>query len=160
MTVTMLSTLVVASAAIGVAAEDPRTSVLAGLASRLDPVFRRYYAGTKTNHEGERLSFEFNTRLFMIHVPLKTGEWQDAREVKGPNPRGILCSIEVVPGRYNGQAVLPQTFDERYFETKVAQVPSPDGSKHLYVRLSYPRGVDAKFLKGFWEIVDGAWTAK
>jgi hypothetical protein len=134
-------------------------SMLSQVASRLDPVFDRYYPGTRSQIDGDHIVFEHDTRVFLIHVPLKTGEWQEAREVKGPNRDGILCTIEMRDGRYNGAAVLPQTFNDRYFETTVAQEPSPDGSRYLYVHLSYPSGVRAGFLREFWEVVRTTWTA-
>lgn len=132
--------------------------VLREISSRLSPIFQRYYPGTRSRIDGDRVVFEHDTRVFLIHVPLKTGEWQEAREIEGPNPDGILCTIELREGRYEGAASLPQTFNDRYFETTVTQEPSPDGSRHLYVHLSYPREVRAGFQKEFWEVVNAAWS--
>jgi hypothetical protein len=98
--------------------------------------------------------------MFMIHVPLKTGEWQDAREVEGPNRHGILCSVSLEEGRYGGQALLPQIVDERYFETLVLAVASPGATQYLYVHLSYPATVDARFLKEFNGAVQNAWRSE
>lgn len=133
-------------------------SVLSAIASRLDPVLHRYYPGAKAQIKSDRVMFEHDTRVFLVHVPLKTGEWQEAREVKGPNRQGIFCTIQLRDGRYNGAAVLPQTFNQRYFETTVAQAPSPDGSRYLYIHLSYPGDVRPGFQKEFWEVVRTAWT--
>lgn len=150
------ATLVGRAQAAGGASEPH--PILSRIASRLHPVFHRHYPGTKAQIDSDRVVFEHGTRVFLIHVPLKTGEWQKAREVKGPDRNGILCTIQLRDGRYDGAAVLPQTFNERYFETTVAQEPSPDGSRYLYVHLSYPSGVRAGFQKEFWEVVRTAWS--
>ena len=93
--------------------------VLTDLMSRLRPVLQRYYPTARSQVRGNLLEFEHETRVFLVHIPLKTGEWQEAREIRGPNHGGILCTIDLRDGRYDGPAVLPQTFNERYFETLV-----------------------------------------
>lgn len=134
------------------------SAVLSEIASRLNPIFQRHYPGTKSQIGSDRIVFEHDTRVFLIHVPLKTGEWQEAREIKGPNRNGILCTIELRDGRYDGAAVLPQTFNERYFETTVSQMPSLDGTRCLYVHLSFPSGVQVGFQKEFWDVMRKAWS--
>src|SRR6185295_11725640 len=116
-----------------------------------------YYPNAKTELAGGRIHFEHDTRVFMVHTALMTGEWQEARPTIGPNPHGILCNIELVPGVYNGQAVLPQTFNECYFETLAMAVASPTGSHYLSVHLSYPSGVDPWFRKEFDDVLRDAW---
>jgi hypothetical protein len=139
---------------------DARAPVLRRLYSSLQPLFQRHYPQVASRQQASGLEFSQDTRTFLIHTALKTGEWQEAREVKGPNRRGILCTIELTPGRYGGAAVLPQTFDERYFHTLVMAVPSRDGSSFLYVHLSYPDTVNPRFLKDFTEAVEGAWASE
>ena len=120
----------------------------------LDKLFHRYYPAVVSELRGEAMHFDYDTRVFLIHHALKTGEWQDAREERGPNRRGILCDIEARSGRYPGAAVVPQTFDERYFELFVAAPYAPALDRHLYVHLSYPAGTDRGFLEEFQKIVD------
>jgi hypothetical protein len=140
------------------AAEAP--PALTRLYSRLRPVFERRYPEVRSQQEKDSIEFAQDTRTFLIHTRLKTGEWQEAREVKGPNRQGVLCSIELRRGKYNGAAVLPQTFDQRYFQTLVMSVPSPDEAAYFYVHLSYPDEVDPGFLKDFQETVQQAWAAR
>src|SRR5262245_54311181 len=87
--------------------------------AELDALFRRYYPNVTSETRNDTIHFEFNTRVFSVHEPLKTGEWQDARDVRGPNRGGIRCEISVRNGRYPGAAVVPQTFDKRYFNLLV-----------------------------------------
>jgi hypothetical protein len=137
---------------------DDTPPVLARLYSRLRPAFQRHYPEVRSQQGKDGFELAQDTRTFLIHTRLKTGEWQEAREVKGPNRRGILCSIELRHGKYNGAAVLPQTFDQRYFQTLVMAVPSPGETAHFYVHLSYPDEVDPAFLKDFQETVQEAWA--
>ncbi len=137
--------------------EGSAAPVLRHLYSSLQPVFQRYYPTVKSALTSTGIEFEHDTRMFLIHVPLKTGEWQEAREIKGPNRRGILCHIGLVEGKYNGAAMLPQTFNDRYFETLVMAVARPDESAYLYIHLSYPHLVDARFQQEFHETLKNAW---
>jgi hypothetical protein len=59
--------------------------------------------------------------------------------------------------RYDGAAVLPQTFNEHYFQTTVMQVPSRDGARYLYVPLSFPSGAQAGFQQEFSDLMRSAW---
>jgi hypothetical protein len=162
--VAVLPSLIVAALVGANGRVEPETTstspILTGLQSRLRPVLQRYYPQAKSQVRGEVLQFEQDTRVFLIHIPLKTGEWQEAREVKGPNQGGILCTIELRNGRYDGAAVLPQTFNDRYFETLVMAEASPDQSRYLYVHLSYPHGVERRFLGEFHEVVRSAWKER
>jgi hypothetical protein len=133
------------------------SSTLSDLLIRLRPVLHRYYPDAQLRLRGDVLEFEHDTRVFLIHSRLKTGQWQEARETRGPNPGGILGTIELRQGPYNGAAVLPQTFDNRYFETLVLAEASDDQSKFLYVHLSYPDSVKSGFLSEFREVVRAAW---
>jgi hypothetical protein len=159
----LLTAITVAASGSTRGAEAKATApglTLSDLLSDLRPVFQRYYPEAKSQLRGDLLEFEHDTRVFLIHVPLKTGEWQEAREIRGPNPGGILCTIELRDGRYNGAAVLPQTFNNRYFDTAVMAVASPDQSRHLYVHLSYPDTVKKGFLVEFQETVRTAWRQR
>src|SRR5262249_35824851 len=118
--IVVLTVILVASlAAVGAEAQKdlPSTAVLPRLHPRLLPIFHLHYPKIRSKVAGDSIEFDYDTRKFLIHYPSKTGEWQDAYEVKGPNPHGILCHIKLVQGRYQGAAMLPQTFDDRYFKT-------------------------------------------
>ncbi len=122
---------------------------------QLDALFRRYYPNVASETSNDAIHFEYNTRVFLIHEPLKTGEWQDAREVRGPNRGGIVCDIELRKGRYFGAAAVPQTFDKRYFKLWIAAPYSVSRDQHLFVHLSYPADVKTDFLERFSGVVAG-----
>jgi hypothetical protein len=123
--------------------------------SELESLFRKYYSHATVRRSSRALHIEYATRHFMVHEPLKSGEWQDAREVLGPDRGGIVCDIEEREGKYLGAAVVPQTFDKRYFALFVAAPESKSRGEHLYVHLLYPPDARPDFLERFTKIVEG-----
>jgi hypothetical protein len=115
----------------------------------------KYYPKAKVNLKDQTIHFEFNTRRFMIHEPLLTGEWQDAHEVTGPQKGGIHGEIELRAGEYGGMAVVPQSFDKRYFTVLLMAPYSKKLDHHLYIHLKYPGDVHKEFLKEFERLVEG-----
>src|SRR5262245_526625 len=115
----------------------------------------KQYPKAKVTLKDQTIHFEFNTRKFMIHEPLLTGEWQDAHEEAGPQKSGIYGDIELRAGEYGGMAVVPQTFDKRYFTLLLMAPYSKKLDHHLYVHLKSPRDVPKEFLKEFERLVDG-----
>ena len=137
-----------------------RHPLLQRLHSALSPIFQRHYPKAASTATAEGVHFETDTRLFLIHRSLMTGEWQEASEIKGPNRKGILCDIALVEGTYDGQAILPQTFNDRYFKMLVMAVAPPSQEAYLYVHLSYPDEVSPGFLKEFTDLVAGFWKGE
>ena len=104
-----------------------RRAFIAGMAATMFvPVARVGHArGSDEVRPLERLyaettiHFEARTRRFMVHEPLKTGEWQHARETIGPQRGGVVGNMELRAGKYLGAAAVPQAFDKRYFTLQV-----------------------------------------
>ena len=61
--------------------------------SELQTLFRKHYPKATSHLLKDQIHFEHDTRVFLVHEPLKTGDWQDPRETRGPKPGGILCDI-------------------------------------------------------------------
>jgi len=137
------------------AAGDPPGPDLKPLLEEVGKVVHRHYPKAEVGLNGETIHFEFNTRKFMIHSALLTGEWQDAHEEVGPQKGGIHGSLELRSGPYGGMAVVPQSFDERYFTLLLLAPYSKALDHHLYVHLKYPRDVPKEFLKEFDALVEG-----
>lgn len=117
-------------------------------------IFRRYYPKATSHLLKDTIHFEDETRLFIVHEGLKTGEWQDPWEERGPKSGGILCDITLQQGRYHGAAGVPQTFDKRYFKVLLLAPYSSQEDVHLAVRLAYPRDVSDGFLTQFTELAN------
>jgi len=113
----------------------------------------KYYPDARTARTRDAIHFEARTRRFMIHEPLKTGEWQDAREVVGPQRGGVVGHMELRTGKYPGAAVVPQAFDKRYFTLHVMAPYSEARDAHLYTHLLYPADANRVFLAEFAELV-------
>ena len=113
----------------------------------------KYYPDAQTELTNHRIHFEARTRRFMIHEPLKTGEWQDAREIVGPQRGGVVGNMELRAGRYPGAAMVPQAFDKRYFTLQVMAPYSQARDAHLYTHLLYPADANGVFLADFIDLV-------
>jgi hypothetical protein len=122
--------------------------------SELQTLFRKHYPKATSHLLKDKIHFEDETRVFIVHEPTMTGEWQDPWETRGPKPGGILCDITLHQGPYQGQAAVPQIFDKRYFKTWLAAPYSPTHDAHLEVHLSFPRNVNEDFLKQFTDMVN------
>ncbi|SRR5258706_8786155 len=114
----------------------------------------KHYPKAIVTAKDSELHFEFNTRKFMIHEPLMTGEWQDAHEETGPQKGGVFGDVAVVRGEYEGQAVVPQEIDKRYFVLWLAAPYSKKLNRHLVVQIKYPRNAPKDFTKEFASLVD------
>ena len=115
----------------------------------------KHYPKAKVTLKDQTIHFEFNTRKYMIHEPLLTGEWQDAHEEMGPQKGGIYGDIELRDGEYGGMAFAPQSFDKRYFTLHMSAPYSKKLDHHLYVHLKCPRDASEEFVKEFRKLVDG-----
>ncbi len=132
-------------------AMDKFTAELEKLLTRYYPKIQR----TQVSSEPEVIQFEYNTMKFMIHHPLKTGEWQPARETIGPQRRGVICGIRLNPGRWAGAAMVPQVFDHKYYNTLLMAPYSEANDCHLVANLSYPEyDVDGNFLREYQRLVN------
>ena len=121
--------------------------------SKIEKVVTKQYPKATIKRENGNLVITFNTRKFMVHNRLKTGEWQEAVEQEGPDRGGTICSVSAAPGRWMGAAVVPQTFDYRYYRSLLMAPYSTATNYHLTVHLNYPDDVQPSFLKEFGAVV-------
>lgn len=114
----------------------------------------RYPAITIENTETE-LQVRLNTRKFLIHEPTMNGEWQEAFEVEGPKPKGLMARVTLAPGLYGGQAVTPQRWDKRYFVEELHTPFSRRCQAHVQATLFTPPATDPRLVQDFFALVDG-----
>ena len=122
--------------------------------SELRTLFQRHYPKSTSHLLRDKIHFEHDTRVFIVHEAYKTGEWQDPWEERGPNPGGIHCDLVLQKGPDEGAAMLPQTFDKRYYKVLVMARYSAKHDAHIYVHLAYPQNVSSEFLRQFGTLVD------
>jgi len=137
------------------AADDAPKPDLKPLLKEVRKVVEKHYPKATVTLKDQTIHIEFNTRKFMIHEPLLTGEWQDAHEEPGPQKGGIWCDMELRAGQYGGMAAVPQSFDKRYFTLFLTAVYSKKLDHYLYVHLKFPRDTPAEFQKDFERLVNG-----
>jgi hypothetical protein len=155
MRITLLTMLFWVLAATALPAEDEslQNPALKKFYSEVKSLIHRHYREASSHLLKDSIHFEHDTRVFIVHEPLKTGEWQDPWEERGPKPGGILCDMSLQKGKYGGAAVVPQAFDKRYFTVWIAAPYSSKRDCHLWVHLSYPRNVSQDFLKEFQALI-------
>ena len=73
---------------------------LAPFYNDLGSLVRNYYPEASLTNGDHSIHFEYRARDFMIHEPLMTGDWQDARTERGPNTKGVVCDITLLSGKY------------------------------------------------------------
>lgn len=139
------------------AADDTPKPDLAPLQAQVAKLVDKYYPKAKieVKLEDGTIGFRHNTRKFMVHEALLTGEFQDAFEQTGPKLGGIMGTLEWREGKYGGQAAVPQTFDVRYFKTYLLAPHSEKLGGHLYIHLTYPSDVSKKFVMEFVALIEG-----
>jgi hypothetical protein len=135
--------------------EPPRVPSIERLYADVEALVARHYPSAVFERTQEGVRFEFGTRTFFVHEPLKTGQWQDAFEMKGPDRGGILGDITLEKGPYQGAAEVPQSFDKRYFTMLLMAPDLPALDAHLRVELRYPADASPEFLKELRQLVDG-----
>lgn len=114
------------------------------------------YPGATAEITPGKIDIAFKTRKFMIHYPLMTGEWQEAVEVAGPDRKGIMVHIEMHALPYDGQAVAPQTFNNRYYLRYLLVPESKRCDCYLHATLSYPEGdTKPEFITAYRDLVNG-----
>jgi hypothetical protein len=155
----MLRMILLASIGLGmmaVRAEDTPTPLpdLSTFKTEVEKLVKAQYPNAKFEMTEHGFDFEFNTRKFWIHHALKTGEWQDASEQKGPQKGGIMGTFELLRGKWTGAAVVPQTFDYRYFKALLMAPESAQHNCHLVTHLNFPADAKPEFLRDFQTLVN------
>jgi hypothetical protein len=127
---------------------------VAQLHHEIRQVVQRHFPEATSHRLSGKIHFEHDTRVFVIHEQLKTGEWQDPSEERGPKRDGVVCDVEVVAGEYGGAAATPQDFDKRYFTRRVMTPYSKRLRAHLRVDVRYSKSVPAGFLDQLSAVVN------
>jgi hypothetical protein len=124
------------------------------LHAELGRVVQRHYPGCTSHVLDGKIYFERDTRVFLVHHPLKTGEWQDPMEERGPKLNGIIVEVAIAPGPYGGAAMVPQSFDHHYFTRFVTAPYSEKLDAHLHVTVKHGARAPQDFLKELTATLD------
>ena len=158
----LLSFLLLSSSAYAEANGEKPVS-LNKFGEALKTLVSAYYPSAQFVIEADKIHFEFEPRMFMIHFPTMDGEWQDAAETKGPRKHGIVADILLYPGQYEGKAMLirqadapvgGQVYDEFYFKRLVIVAESPAHHCYVHATLLYPGNASKEFVAAFAKLVN------
>ena len=122
---------------------------------RVESVVRKYYPEATIQISKNEIKFEYLTREFVVHNALKTGERQAPSVTRGPSKGGILGSVTFRPGKWLGAAVVPQTFNKRYFSIYLMAPYDEVNDFHLYSRIYSPSsGSKKEFFEDITKLIN------
>ncbi len=121
----------------------------------METLIKKYYPQATIERSTDKIDFSYNTQEFLIHLPDKTGQWQEARPLKGPQDHtGIVGSASIQPGLWDGAAMVPQSFDRYYFTALLMAPYSKNCDCHLVAHLDYPKEVSQEFLQEWRNLIN------
>ena len=124
------------------------------LFERVSKVVQRYYSDAEIAQDDGKLTAKHGTMVFTVHRHWKTGEIRkETDEVEGPNFRGFVLRISVRDGKYEGQAMVPQTLREPYWQTYIDRPPTEDGKGYYVIDFSYGSRLSRAFMSDLFEIL-------
>jgi len=113
---------------------------------KLQSVIRSYDPGAAVAIENGAYVYRHHTQTFKVHAIDKTGQISEAaQDEEGPNVDGILLTVFLQEGSYQGAAEIPQELKKTYWTTFVNAYPAA-GDKHLLLNLSYGSRADKKLI--------------
>ncbi|MFC2156579.1 hypothetical protein ACFLT9_01950 [Acidobacteriota bacterium] len=145
---------------------DSNLPDLMDFSRELKELVLKYYPKADISETDISLKFEYETREFTVHAPLKTGGWSEiAHKVKGPRnvvyneessqrESGIVGTVSLEPQQYIAQITRPQTLDYSYFKHLMLAPESKKFECHLMADLKYPYETREAFVKAFTELVN------
>lgn len=125
--------------------QNARVSEFDNACQDLKALFMEYYPRAKIEETGQHLEIAFKVGK----QATTTG-----RTITAPKIDGIFCELDLKPGRYEGDRILPSRVNEmRYVIIEMAPYNEPL-DKHLHTRLLFDPGTPEIFITRFKKIVD------
>lgn len=94
------------------------------------------------------------TMIFTVHGHSMDGAIQrKTHEEEGPNHKGFLLEISLEDGQYAGQASVPQTLREPYWQRFIDAPSTEDGKKYHRINFSYGRNLDPKLKQAIFDTI-------
>jgi hypothetical protein len=122
------------------------------LASKLTAAIKSTCPKAVIRYSDGAFTAKTGTMVFTLHSRSMTGEYSaNTYKEEGPNYRGFLLSVRVEPGRYNGQAVVPQELHGPYYATYIDDPKEVDGKTHYVISFSYGSRIDQKLKKAIMD---------
>lgn len=94
------------------------------------------------------------TMIFTVHGGTLNGVFQrKTHEQEGPNSKGFLLEVSLEDGQYGGQAGVPQTLREPYWQRFIDAPSTDDGKKHYRINFSYGSSLDPKLKQAIFDAI-------
>jgi len=101
-------------------------------------VVLKYFPDAQFSRTTTQFESKHGTMEFLVHGRSKTGEiTSTAHKEEGPNFRGFLLRLQVLPERFQMAAVVPQEITQPYWTTFLDMAPLPDKKSYLLISFSY-----------------------
>ena len=127
--------------------KEESTKILTSIQTQLKTLFEKSKLDVAISVEDQTLTARYKTREFMVHIPLMTGQYQDAFKEEGPDFKGLLVTLRVGKGRREErQIVLPQTSKQPYWLVYLDMLPLKNGFC-LDVNIKYSPDFDVKLVE-------------
>lgn len=111
----------------------------------LKKLFLEYYPRAKVEQSGDHLEIAFKVGK----QATTTG-----RTIMAPKIDGILCDLDLKPGKYKSDKILPSRINEmRYVIIEMAPYNEPL-DKHLHTKLLFDPGTPEIFITRFKKLID------
>lgn len=128
------------------AASPSNEQFLDDLQNKLTTLMSEFYSKAKLTRSGNKIKVEYKVRPFIA-----AGNKQEL----APDFGGVMCDIELKPGKYSGRIRLPQQYNEHNFYSVILMAPySKELNAHLYVKLLYPSDTQQEFTDRFKDLLN------
>lgn len=132
-------------------------AAVAGEASfleRVAAIVQKHCPEAEIRITSNSLTAKHGTMMFDVHHRDMTGEISaESDRMEGPNLRGFLLTITIQEGRYNGQAIIPQTLREPYWQTFIHRPSTQDGTSHYVFDFSYGARTDPELKEAIFGLL-------
>ena len=120
------------------------------LFAETEKLVKIYYPRAKFKRTGNKLHFEFKSRIDLVRPAEKNGEAQPEQQEVVADWGGIVGDLELKPGKYTGAENMPLLLKNRSsYEVYLNSPYSEKFDSCLSVRLAYPFDANIDFLKLF-----------
>lgn len=128
------------------AASVSNEQFLDDLQNKLTTLMSEFYSKAKLTRSGNKIKVEYKVRPFIA---------AGNKKEMAPDFGGVMCDIELKPGKYSGRTRLPQQYNEHNFYSVILMAPySKALNAHLYVKLLYPSDTQQEFTDRFKDLLN------
>ncbi|MGY8770297.1 MAG: hypothetical protein ACKVH8_17915 [Pirellulales bacterium] len=119
---------------------------------KIRKVVEQFFPEAEISQDNGTWTAKHATMMFTIHRHAMTGEvYKKTDQREGPNFKGFILSLSTQEGVYHGQAVVPQTLNQRYWSTFIDGPTTEDGKHHLMINFSFGSRLDKEFKEAVFK---------